>query len=165
MQVLGLLIFGLGIAPLAVVQESIIIGFTSTTASAGSMGRALAIGLVLGKTSSWVASVSAQPLEAINPRAPFLVATALSLLSFAGCLVYWAVERSGLVATGSAAGSEAGHVPARASKHAVKRIPSLGEVENFSNAFWVYVPMCALAGGKSIVRQLPDEPDLYLTVR
>ena len=112
------------------------------------MGRALAIGLVLGKTSSWVASVSAQPLEAINPRAPFLVATALSLLSFAGCLVYWAVERAGPVATGDSAGAEAGHVPARASKHAIKRIPGLSEVENFSDAFWVYVPMCALAGSE-----------------
>lgn len=151
-MVFGLLVFGLGIAPLAVVQESIIIGFVSASNTAGSMGRALAIGLVLGKFSSWAASVAAQPLENISPRAPFLVATSLSMMSFLGCFIYWAVEKWSLapmLAASSGGEAGAGAVPHRVSKHEIKHIPRLDEVEAFSPAFWCYVPVCALAGSKS----------------
>lgn len=50
MQVFGLLIFGAGTSPLAVVQETIIL--QNNSASSRFVARSVAAGLVLGKTVS-----------------------------------------------------------------------------------------------------------------
>ena len=93
----GLFIFGLGVSPLAVVQESIIVRFFKNHG----LGLSLALGLVVGKASSFVAARTSYPLsETFGSGAPFYAATTLATLSFAMNLVYlmaakWLIRSSG----------------------------------------------------------------------
>jgi len=83
----GLFVFGLGISPLAVVQESIIVRFF---ASHG-LGVSLALGLIAGKGASFVSARVSYPLsDAYGPHAPFVLSTLLALFSFGVNLVYLA---------------------------------------------------------------------------
>lgn len=93
----GLFIFGLGVSPLAVVQESIIVRFFKNHG----LGLSLALGLVVGKASSFVAARTSYPLsEAFGSRAPFYAASTLATFSFAINLIYlaaskWLIKSSG----------------------------------------------------------------------
>ena len=94
---LGMFIFGLGVSPLSVVQESIIVRFFKNHG----LGLSMAFGLVVGKASSFLSARTSYPLsEHYGPRAPFVVATFLAFLSFMMNLVYlsaskWLVQSSG----------------------------------------------------------------------
>ncbi len=85
LMTLGLFIFGLGVSPLAVVQETIIVRFFK----AHGLGVSMAFGLIAGKGASFVAARTSYPLtERFGPRAPFYVATALASLSVVVNLLY-----------------------------------------------------------------------------
>lgn len=81
---LGMFIFGLGISPINVVQETIIVRFFSTKG----LGVSLALGLMAGKGASFVSAWTSFPLSEWDPSAPFIVSTALALFSFLINLVY-----------------------------------------------------------------------------
>lgn len=86
----GMFIFGLGVSPLAVVQESIIVRFFKNHG----LGLSMAFGLVVGKASSFVAARTSYPLSAnFGPRAPFVAATSLAAISFMTNLVYLSVSK------------------------------------------------------------------------
>jgi len=87
---LGLFIFGLGVSPLAVVQETIIVRFFKSHG----LGVSMAFGLIAGKGASFLAARTSYPLtERFGPRAPFYVATSLATLSVVINLVYISLSR------------------------------------------------------------------------
>lgn len=82
---LGLFIYGLGLSPLAVVQESIIVRFFHSHG----LGTSMAMGLVAGKCASFLSARTSYPLSVTFGRhAPFYVSTALTCFSFIINLVY-----------------------------------------------------------------------------
>lgn len=87
---LGLFIFGLGISPLAVVQETIIVRFFKSHG----LGVSMAFGLIAGKGASFVSARTSYPLtERFGPRAPFYVATFLAGMSVVVNVVYIAASK------------------------------------------------------------------------
>lgn len=83
-------IFGLGVSPLAVVQETIIVRFFKSH----SLGLSMAIGLVAGKIASFVAARTSYPLtQKFGPHAPFYTAAILATFSFGINLVYVASSK------------------------------------------------------------------------
>lgn len=94
---LGLFIFGLGVSPLAVVQETIIVRFFKSHG----LGLSMAFGLIAGKGASFLSARTSYPLtEHWGPRAPFYVATSLAALSVLVNLLYislskWLIDGSG----------------------------------------------------------------------
>ena len=116
--------FGVGISPLAVVQESIILRNNSSTSN--SVGKTVAVGLLLGKASSFAAAFFAEPLASISPILPFLTAVALALFSFLACVLYASLEAS---------------LPPKiedAEDHKPHPL-SLHEVASFGDPFWLYI--------------------------
>jgi MFS family permease len=111
MMTFGMFIFGLGVSPLAVVQESIIVRFFKEHG----LGLSMAIGLVFGKASSFIAARTSYPLsEYLGPRAPFIAASGLTAFSFCMNLVYqsasrWLVESTGTELEASEIRQEANH--------------------------------------------------------
>lgn len=97
LMTLGLFIFGLGVSPLAVVQETIIVRFFKSHG----LGTSLAFGLIAGKGASFVAARTSYPLtERFGSRAPFYVATFLAAFSVVINLVYismskWLIDGAG----------------------------------------------------------------------
>ena len=78
LMALGLFVFGLGVSPLAVVQETIIVRFFKSHG----LGLSMAFGLIAGKGASFLSARTSYPLtERWGPRAPFYVATFLAALS------------------------------------------------------------------------------------
>lgn len=76
---LGYFLFGLGSTPLMVVQETLL----ARLSPGGHLGLSLALGLVSGKTSSFIASFISLPLaEWGGDTAPFAVGLALCTISF-----------------------------------------------------------------------------------
>jgi MFS family permease len=95
---LGLFVFGLGISPLAVVQETIIVRFFKSHG----LGVSMAFGLIAGKGASFLAARTSYPLtEKYGGRAPFYVATGLTALSVTTNLVYLACSRWLVAGTGA----------------------------------------------------------------
>ncbi|KAG5634807.1 hypothetical protein H0H81_000718, partial [Sphagnurus paluster] len=96
-MVFGLFVFGLGVSPLAVVQETIIVRFFKSHG----LGVSMAFGLIAGKGASFVAARTSYPLsERFGPRAPFYVATSLAGLSVLVNIFYivaskWLIEGAG----------------------------------------------------------------------
>lgn len=81
----GLFVFGLGIGPLGVAQETIIVRFFRSHG----LGVPLALGLVGGKGASFISARTSYPLsERYGRHAPFYVATLLAGLSVVVNLVY-----------------------------------------------------------------------------
>ncbi|KWU44170.1 MFS general substrate transporter [Rhodotorula sp. JG-1b] len=132
LMVLGLLVFGAGTSPLAVVQESIILQHNDS--SSHFVARSIAAGLVLGKAGSFAGAWSSEPLYAISPRLPFLVALCLTLFSFSASLLYALVERRNSRARAGLKDA-AHHKPLR-----------LSTLAYFGSPFWWYMGVCALAG-------------------
>jgi len=155
---IGLFVFGLGISPLAVVQESIIVRFF---ASHG-LGVSLALGLVAGKGASFASARVSYPLsEAYGPHAPFVLATLLAFFSFSANLVYltssaWFArglgveldaheleqERRRLKTTLGERMSAAEAVKKVAAKKAVHFI----DLKRFGDVFWLYIAINLLCG-------------------
>ncbi|KDQ07682.1 hypothetical protein BOTBODRAFT_38578 [Botryobasidium botryosum FD-172 SS1] len=154
---LGLFIFGFGVSPLAVVQETIIVRFFSNHG----LGVSLAFGLVAGKGASFVSAITSVPLsENFGPHAPFIVSTALAGTSFGINLIY--VASSQWLARGAG-------IPPEESELRIKRSGVLSQVENMSqqdainrvaarrkvklqdvtklgDVFWVYIAVNVLCG-------------------
>ncbi|RIA81959.1 major facilitator superfamily domain-containing protein [Glomus cerebriforme] len=87
LMIAGFIVFGMGLAPLTIVQETIIVQFFQ----GNGLGFALAVGLTLGRLASFVATVLAVPLSLMEPltyRTPFIVATATCAVSWIMNIVY-----------------------------------------------------------------------------
>lgn len=114
--------FGLGTTPLSVVQESLV----SHLAPSAHLGLSLALGLVSGKSSSFISSSVSLPLaDRLGDLAPFAIALVLCLLSFVGngirLVMGWGMEegRQALVEE--------------------KRRVSWGGVGDLGDVFWLYI--------------------------
>jgi MFS family permease len=82
---LGLFIFGLGVSPVSVVQETIIVRFFKSHG----LGLSMALGLIAGKGASFLSARTSYPLtDHFGPRAPFYVSTFFAAFSVAVNLVY-----------------------------------------------------------------------------
>jgi MFS family permease len=140
----GLFIFGLGVSPLAVVQETIIVRFFRSHG----LGVSMALGLVAGKGASFVSARTSYPLsERYGRRAPFYVATFLAGLSVIVNLVYilaskWLIRSTGTRLEASEIREEARNSSLSLSeaqalqKVAAKRRVNLREVTKLDDVFW-----------------------------
>ncbi|KZW02457.1 MFS general substrate transporter [Exidia glandulosa HHB12029] len=147
----GMFVFGLGISPLAVVQETIIVRFFATKG----LGISLALGLVAGKGASFISARTSYPLsEAYGPHAPFIVSTILATFSFCVNIIY--VSASSWFARGadvafepskrlSLSGAHMTEAEARR-KVAEKRRIRLKDVTRLGDAFWAYMAINVLCG-------------------
>jgi hypothetical protein len=87
----GMFIFGLGLSPLSVVQETIIVRFFKSHG----LGVSLALGLVAGKGTSFISARTSYPLtQKFGSSAPFYVATALAGLSVLVNFIYVLASKS-----------------------------------------------------------------------
>jgi len=85
LMTVGMFVFGLGISPLSIVQETIIV----RSFKAQGLGLPMALGLVVGKTASYISANTSYPLtERFGPHAPFYVAVVLAAASFGVNLLY-----------------------------------------------------------------------------
>ena len=125
---LGMFIFGLGVSPLAVVQETIIVRFFKSHG----LGVSLALGLVAGKGASFISARTSYPLsQKFGPHAPFYAATTLAGISFCVNLVYLSASR--WLVRGAGAELEASELHAEANEHAAEHVRS-GSLHSLSEA-------------------------------
>ena len=90
MMALGMFVFGLGISPVSVVQETIIVRFFKSHG----LGISMALGLLAGKCASFISARTSYSLTyRFGPRAPFYVATFLAAMSVIVNLIYIAVSK------------------------------------------------------------------------
>jgi hypothetical protein len=140
-------IFGLGVSPVAVVQETIVIRFFKSHG----LGVSLALGLVAGKGASFVSARTSYPLtEKFGHRAPFYVATGLAALSVIVNLVYigasrWLVDGAGAELEATDIKEEARRRRKEAAnmseaqaleKVAAKRMVHLKDVAKLGDVYW-----------------------------
>ncbi|KAI9572942.1 major facilitator superfamily domain-containing protein [Boletus coccyginus] len=155
LMTLGLFIYGLGLSPLAVVQESIIVRFFHSHG----LGTSMAMGLVAGKSASFLSARTSYPLSvAFGRHAPFYVSTALTGFSFIINLVYvfishWLIRGSGTTLEASEVHHEARRRAIYSiseamalKKIAKKRRVSLKEVPLLGDVFWAYIGLNVLCG-------------------
>ncbi|KAL4067967.1 major facilitator superfamily domain-containing protein [Scleroderma yunnanense] len=155
LMVFGLFVFGLGTSPLAVVQESIIVRFFNSHG----LGISMALGLVAGKSVSFVSARTSYPLAArFGRHAPFIASTLLTGLSFIINLIYlsvskWLIRESGTTLEAREVHNEARRralyniSEARAlEKVAKKRYVHLDDVLGLGDLFWAYIGLNVLCG-------------------
>lgn len=150
LMALGLFVFGLGVSPLAVVQETIIVRFFKTRG----LGVSMAFGLIAGKGASFLSARTTYPLtERFGPRAPFYVATFLAAMSVVVNIVYIAASK--WLVDGAGAELEASDITEEArlrstvnlseaqalQKVAAKRIVHIHQVTKLGDVFWASVPI------------------------
>jgi hypothetical protein len=140
----GLFVYGLGVSPLAVVQETIIVRFFRSHG----LGVSMALGLVAGKGASFVSARTSYPLsQRYGRHAPFYVATSLAGLSVIVNFVYisaskWLIRSTGTVLEASEIQEEARNNSLSLSevqaleKVAAKRRVNLREVTKLDDVFW-----------------------------
>ncbi|KLT39988.1 MFS general substrate transporter [Cutaneotrichosporon oleaginosum] len=120
---LGYFLFGLGSTPLMVVQETLL----ARLSPGGHLGLSLALGLVSGKTSSFIASFTSLPLaEAGGDTAPFAVGLALCIISFS----------ANVLRLGLGCGADQTRDAAEVSP---KRIVRFDGVSRLGDVFWMYI--------------------------
>ncbi|KAJ8522536.1 hypothetical protein ONZ45_g902 [Pleurotus djamor] len=155
LMALGMFVFGLGVSPLAVVQETIIVRFFKSHG----LGVSMAFGLIVGKGASFVSARTSYPLtERFGSRAPFYVATGLAALSVIVNLIYilasrWLVDGAGAELEAADIDEEArrrschdiGQAQAL-EKVAEKRRVHIKEVTKLGDIFWAYVGLNVLCG-------------------
>ena len=138
-------IFGLGVSPLSVVQESIIVRFFKDHG----LGLSMACGLVVGKAASFISARTSYPLsEKFGPHAPFYVAIFLAGVSFTMNLVYllaanWLIRSTGTELEASELEQEArtarsmGLSDAQTLKRiAEKRTVHVRDITKLGDVFW-----------------------------
>jgi nitrate/nitrite transporter NarK len=121
---------------LALIQETLVV----QVFEGESMGLAIALGLVVGKATSFVASVTTVPLAEYTPlgyRTPFIVSTTLTLFSVIVNIIF-VVFFSRPSATGTLNNAEA-HIR----NH---KTVSMKDIYSMSSLFWWYLVVCFLAG-------------------
>lgn len=145
----GLFVFGLGVSPLAVVQETIIVRFFKSHG----LGISLALGLVAGKGASFVAARTSYPLaQHFGPHAPFYASTGLTAISFCVNLIYlfaskWLVRGAGAELEATELNEEAAEHARSGSLHglseaealkevAKKRVVNLRDITKLGDVFW-----------------------------
>ncbi|KAJ7492591.1 major facilitator superfamily domain-containing protein [Mycena latifolia] len=151
----GMFIFGLGVSPLAVVQETIIVRFFKSHG----LGVSMAFGLVAGKGASFISARTSYPLtEHFGPRAPFYVATFLAGMSVVINLAYilasrWLIDGAGAELEAIDINEEARRrsviniSEAQAlEKVAAKRRVHLREITKLGDVFWAYIAVNILCG-------------------
>lgn len=117
----GLFVFGLGVTPLAVTQETLVARLSPSK----HLGISLALGLVSGKMASFVSSLVSLPMaEKYGDPAPFGLSVILCLLSFSGNAARLAFKWGN--------DEEDGLQPKR-------RRFSWGGVNRLGDVFWVYI--------------------------
>ncbi|KAG8902738.1 hypothetical protein FRC01_009482 [Tulasnella sp. 417] len=160
-MVVGLFIFGLGISPLAVVQETIIVRFFCKHG----LGVSLALGLVAGKLTSFLSAYTSYPLsQTYGPHAPFVVSTVLAAVSFGFNLIYlfasnWFTRGAGLTPEAADVQRRLEELKGRArlsgermteqealEKVAAKRKVRLYDLTLLGDVFWLYIAINALCG-------------------
>ncbi|KAG5648012.1 hypothetical protein DXG03_007046 [Asterophora parasitica] len=155
LMVFGLFVFGLGVSPLAVVQETIVVRFFKSHG----LGVSMAFGLVAGKVASFISARTSYPLsERFGPRAPFYVATFLTGFSVVINLVYiasskWLIDGAGAELEASDITEEA---RARAAtnvsearaleKVAAKRRVNVRQITKLGDVFWAYMALNIFCG-------------------
>ncbi|KAM0788494.1 hypothetical protein ACM66B_001626 [Microbotryomycetes sp. NB124-2] len=137
-MILGLFCFGLGLAPIAVCQESIILKQNSSNSK--TVARSVAVGLLFGKTAAFFAACTAEPMAAVSPRLPFIVAMCIAFFSFACCIIYNHIDKS---LPPLETEDESGHTAAATAGFSVDK---LLESKSFGDPFWLYAVVCTLAG-------------------
>jgi hypothetical protein len=160
---LGMFIFGLGVSPLAVVQETIIVRFFKSHG----LGVSLALGLVAGKGASFISARTSYPLaQHFGPHAPFYAAAGLAGFSFVINLVY--LSASKWLVKGAGAELEANEIEAEAQSQvaehirtgsiqslseaealkevAKKRTVNLRDITKLGDVFWAYIGLNILCG-------------------
>ena len=156
----GLFVFGFGVSPLAVVQESIIVRFFRKHG----LGVSMALGLVAGKFSSFISARTSLPLaERFGRHAPFYASTFLAALSLCINLLYmssskWLIQGSGTALEASEIRSEARRrslydvseaqvLEKVAKKRCIrfKDIPKLGDI------FWACVPRLYISQAQALL--------------
>ncbi|KAF9270252.1 MFS general substrate transporter [Marasmius fiardii PR-910] len=151
----GLFVFGMGVSPLAVVQETIIVRFFRSHG----LGVSMALGLLAGKGASFISARTSYPLtEHFGSRAPFYVATTLAAVSFTVNLIYIAASK--WLVEGACAELEATDISAEARRRSVinmteaqalekvaaKKRVNLREVTRLGDVFWAYVALNVFCG-------------------
>jgi nitrate/nitrite transporter NarK len=104
------------------------------------MGLALALGLVLGKTASFIASFTTVPLALYTPlsyRTPFIVSTALTFFSVLLNIVF--VRAFSRNSNSSAISNAEAHIRAH-------KTVAMKDIYSMSGLFWFYLLVCLLAG-------------------
>lgn len=125
-----------GISPLALIQETLVV----QVFEGESMGLAVALGLVVGKATSFIASFSTVPLALYTPltyRTPFIVSTSLTLFSVILNVIF-VISFSRPSATGTLSNAEA-HIRAH-------KTVAMKDIYAMSSLFWFYLIVCFLAG-------------------
>jgi MFS family permease len=144
LMVFGLFVFGLGIGPLGVAQETIIVRFFRTHG----LGVPMALGLVGGKVASFISARTSYPLsERYGRHAPFYVATFIAGISVIVNLIYisaskWLIRSTGTRLEASEIQKEGRNISLSLSEvqalDAVveKRKVKLSEVTRLDDVFW-----------------------------
>jgi hypothetical protein len=142
---LGMFVFGLGLSPLSVVQETIIVRFFKSHG----LGVSLALGLVAGKGTSFISARTSYPLtQKLGSHAPFYVATALAGFSVLVNLIYVLASKS--LIEGAGAEPEARDIQEEIQRRnvyniseeqalrevAAKHRVNLGDIAHLGDVFW-----------------------------
>lgn len=148
LMVLGMFVFGLGVSPLSVTQEAIIVRFFKSHG----LGVGLAFGLVAGKFASFVAARTSYPLsERYGPHAPFVVATGLTAFSVIMNAIFISASRTLVKGAGIELEATEMHDEARKrasislseaqalAEVAKKRRVDFSEVTKLGDVFWACV--------------------------
>lgn len=148
LMVLGMFIFGMGVSPLAVVQETIIVRFFKSHG----LGVSMAFGLIVGKGAAFISARTTYPLtERFGGRAPFYVATFLSGMSVLVNLAYimgsrWLIDGAGAELEAVDISEEARRRSIRSmseaealEKVAAKRRVNLRDITKLGDVFWACV--------------------------
>jgi MFS family permease len=159
-MVVGMFVFGLGISPLSVVQETIIVRFFKSHG----LGVSMALGLLAGKSASFISAHTSFTLtHAFGPRAPFYVAVLLAASSVLINLIYivaskWLIDGANAELEATDVIDEAHHPSytlseAQALQEAAERRKvHLTDISRLGDLFWAYVHFSFNSGACLIIK-------------